>query len=57
MVRTTVRTVCNEHGLRPVQLEALRFVARCYRSSDTTQAVSGFLGLTEDTVSKILRDL
>lgn len=56
-MRTTVRTVCNEHGLRPVQLEALRFVARCYRSSDTTQAVSGFLGLTEDTVSKILRDL
>ena len=43
--------------MRPVQLEALRFLTQCNRYSDTPQAVAEFLGLTKGTVSQTLKVL
>ena len=57
LVRADVRAVCNEHGMRPVQLEALGFLTQCNRYSDTPQAVAEFLGLTKGTVSQTLKVL
>ena len=57
LVRADVRAVCNEYGMRPVQLEALRFLTQCNRYSDTPQAVTEFLGLTKGTVSQTLKVL
>ena len=57
LVRADVRAVCNEQGMRPVQLEALRFLTQCNRYSDTPQAVAEFLGLTKGTVSQTLKVL
>ena len=57
LVRADVRAVCNEYGVRPVQLEALGFLTQCNRYSDTPQAVSEFLGLTKGTVSQTLKIL
>jgi DNA-binding MarR family transcriptional regulator len=57
LVRADVRSVCQEYGVRPVQLEALGFLARCNRYSDTPQAVAEFLGLTKGTVSQTLKVL
>ena len=54
LVRADIRAACNEHGMRPVQLEALEFLTRCNRFSDTPQAVTEFLGLTKGTVSQTL---
>lgn len=57
LVRADVRAVCNEYGMRPVQLEALGFLTQCNRYSDTPQAVAEFLGLTKGTVSQTLKVL
>jgi len=57
LVRADVRTICNEHGIRPVQLEALGFLTQCNRYSDTPQAVAEYLGLTKGTVSQTLKVL
>jgi len=57
LVRADVRAVCNEYGVRPVQLEALGFLTQCNRYSDTPQAVAEFLGLTKGTVSQTLKIL
>lgn len=57
LVRANVRAVCNEYGVRPVQLEALGFLTQCNRYSDTPQAVAEFLGLTKGTVSQTLKVL
>lgn len=54
LVRADVRATCNAYGVRPVQLEALGFLARCNRYSDTPQAVAEYLGLTKGTVSQTL---
>jgi len=57
LVRADVRAVCHEYGMRPVQLEALRFLTQCNRYSDTPQAVAEYLGLTKGTVSQTLKVL
>jgi DNA-binding MarR family transcriptional regulator len=57
LVLSNVRAVCNEYGLTPVQLEALRFLTQCNRYSDTPQAVTEFLGLTKGAVSQTLKVL
>jgi DNA-binding MarR family transcriptional regulator len=57
LVRADVRAVCNEYGVRPVQLEVLRFLTQCNRYSDTPQAVTEFLGLTKGTVSQTIKVL
>jgi DNA-binding MarR family transcriptional regulator len=57
LVRANVRAVCSEYGLRPVQLEAMRFLTQCNRYSDTPQAVAEYLGLTKGTVSQTLKVL
>jgi DNA-binding MarR family transcriptional regulator len=57
LVRADVRAVCNEYGMRPVQLEALGFLTQCNRYSDTPQAVAEYLGLTKGTVSQTLKVL
>lgn len=57
LVRADVRALCNEYGMRPVQLEALGFLTQCNRYSDTPQAVAEFLGLTKGTVSQTLKVL
>ena len=57
LVRANVRAVCNEYGVRPVQLETLRFLTQCNRYSDTPQAVAEFLRLTKGTVSQTLKIL
>lgn len=55
LIRTNVRKSGLACGLLPVQLEALHYLARCNRYSDTPVAVAEFLGLTKGTVSQTLR--
>ena len=57
LLRNDLRAVGNDYGLQPVQLEALVFLCRCNRYSDTPQAVTEFLGLTKGTVSQTLKAL
>ena len=57
LVRVDVRAVCHEYGVRPAQLEVLRFLTQCNRYSDTPQAVTEFLGLTKGTVSQTINVL
>ena len=45
------------HGLQPVQVEALLYLARCNRYSDTPQAVTSYLSATKGTVSQTLKVL
>jgi len=44
-------------GLKPVQWEALRYLARANRFSRTPSAVTGYLGITKGTVSQTLNAL
>jgi DNA-binding MarR family transcriptional regulator len=57
LVRADVRAVCHAYGVRPAQLEVLRYLAQCNRYSDTPQAVTEFLGLTKGTVSQTINVL
>lgn len=57
LLRTDVRQRALRHGLRPVHVEALLYLARCNRYSDTPQAVTEFLGSTKGTVSQTLKVL
>lgn len=52
-----VRTFGLEYGLQPIQIEALTYLTRCNRYSDTPQAVTEYLGLTKGTVSQTLKVL
>lgn len=45
------------HGVEPMQLDVLRFLARCNRYSDTSKAVTEFFGLTKGTVSQTIAAL
>ena len=45
------------HGLQPVQVEALLYLSRCNRYSNTPQAVTDYLGTTKGTVSQTLKAL
>ncbi len=44
-------------GLQPVHLQALAYLDRCNRYSDTPSAVTEYLGLTKGTVSQTLNVL
>lgn len=54
LLRTDVRRTGIGNGLQPVQLEALHYLSRCNRYSNTPVAVAEFLGLTKGTVSQTL---
>jgi DNA-binding MarR family transcriptional regulator len=54
LLRTDVRRAGIALGLQPVQLEALHYLSRCNRYSNTPMAVAEFLGLTKGTVSQTL---
>lgn len=54
LFRTDLRRVASEHGLKLVQLEALVFLSRANRYSDTSAALTEYLGLTKGTVSQTL---
>ena len=57
LMRADIRSVCNDYGVQLVQFEALEFLTRCNRYSDTPLSVSEFLGLTKGTVSQTLKVL
>jgi len=57
LLRMEVRAFGLKYGLQPVQIEALVYLTRCNRYSDTPQAVTEYLGLTKGTVSQSLKVL
>ncbi len=57
LLRADVRAACHAQGVRPVQFEALNYIAQCNRYSDTPQAVAEYLGLTKGTVSQTIKAL
>ena len=57
LLRADTRLRGNPQGLNPVQVEALLYLDRCNRYSDSPLAVADFLGLTKGTVSQTLNVL
>ncbi|PSW44720.1 MarR family winged helix-turn-helix transcriptional regulator [Photobacterium leiognathi] len=57
LLRNETRACLVEHGLLPVQLDALCYLSICNRFSDTPKAVTEYLGLTKGTVSQSLKVL
>ena len=57
LLRADSRAEGLEHGLQPVQLEILHYLAMCNRFSDTPMAVVEYLGVTKGTVSQTLKVL
>ncbi len=57
LLRTDSRRGGAEHGLPPVQLEALHYLSLCNRYSDTPMATTEYLGQTKGTVSQTLKVL
>lgn len=52
--RSESRRYAQEHGLQMVHLEVLNYLHRCNRYSDTTQALSEYLGQTKGSISQTL---
>lgn len=57
LLRTEIRRTGNDIGLQPVHLQALSYLSQCNRYSDTSAAVTDYLGTTKGTVSQTLRVL
>lgn len=57
LLRQEVRAEGQGLGLQPIQQEALYYLSICNRYSDTTLAVTEYLGLTKGTVSQSLKVL
>lgn len=57
LLRVDSRRVVADHGLQPVQLEALHYLSICNRFSDTPMTVTEYLGQTKGTVSQTLKVL
>lgn len=57
LLRTESRSRLSEHGLLPVQFEALNYLSSCNRYSDTLMGVAEYLGQTKGTVSQTLKVL
>lgn len=57
VLRSDTRALLSSEGLQPVQLEALDYLARANRYSDTPMGVSEYLGQTKGTVSQTLKVL
>ncbi|GBL46734.1 transcriptional regulator, MarR family [Sulfuriferula multivorans] len=54
LVRVNLRAAGGQHGLQPVHLQALVYLAIANRYSNTPQALTEYLGLTKGTVSQSL---
>jgi MarR family transcriptional regulator, negative regulator of the multidrug operon emrRAB len=54
LLQQSVRACAAQHGLLPVQFQALDYIARANRYSDFPVAVSEYLGTTRGTVSQTL---
>lgn len=54
LMRTELRKAGGEESLHPVHLQALLYLARANRYSNTPQALTDYLGLTKGTVSQTL---
>lgn len=57
LVRVEDRAAAAAHGLQPVHVQALHFLARCNRYSDTPLALADWLGATKGTVSQSVQRL
>lgn len=57
MLRAEVRKAAKAHGLQPVHLHILSYLANCNRFSDTPAHLTEFLGATKGTVSQSLQVL
>ena len=57
LIRNETRNLLLEHGLQPVQFEALHYLSMCNRYSDTPMGVTEFLGQTKGTISQTLKVL
>lgn len=57
LLRSENRNSLIEHGLQPIQFEALHYFSICNRYSDTLMAVTEYLGQTKGTVSQTLKVL
>lgn len=57
LLRQETRFEGQSLGLQPIQQEALYYLSTCNKYSDTTLAVTEFLGLTKGTVSQSLKIL
>jgi DNA-binding MarR family transcriptional regulator len=57
LLRQETRFAGQSLGLQPIQQEALYYLSTCNKYSDTTLAVTEYLGLTKGTVSQSLKIL
>lgn len=57
LLRTETRNLLFQHGLQPVQFEALHYLSTCNRYSDTPMGVTEYLGQTKGSVSQTLKVL
>ena len=57
LLRSESRNLLFEHGLQPVQFEALHYLSICNRYSDTPMSVTQYLGQTKGSVSQTLKVL
>lgn len=55
--RNLMRQFANEEGLQLVHVEILQYLSVCNRYSDTTQAISEYLGQTKGSISQSLGNL
>jgi MarR family transcriptional regulator, negative regulator of the multidrug operon emrRAB len=54
LLRSEERKKCTSLGLQPVHLQALIYLSKCNKYSDTPVALTNFLGMTRGTVSQTL---
>ena len=54
LIRSEERKKCTEVGLQTVHLQALNYLSRCNKYSDTPAALTNYLGMTRGTVSQSL---
>jgi MarR family transcriptional regulator, negative regulator of the multidrug operon emrRAB len=54
LIRSEERRRCAEYGLQLVHLQALDYLAKCNKYSDTPAAMTNYLGMTRGTVSQTL---
>ena len=57
LMRAEARGLLSQHGLQPVQFEALHYLSICNRYSDTPMAVTDYLGQTKGSVSQTIKVL
>ena len=57
LLQSETRQVGSDYNLQPIQLNALHFLKRSNRYSNTPQGVTEYFGLTKGTVSQTLMNL